>query len=158
VTSRGSPQEINLRWNVTKEGKYIVLISFCDATTSNVLLEGKAEVQNPYGYFPARLYGLIPFSYLLLAIYILFLLAWTLYCSAFWSQLLPVHRLITGLLVCLTLSTALRCVDNRSVNRVGSLSESLQFLTLLLDTLVGTLFRLLILLLAMGSESVSSPT
>ena len=156
--SRGSPQEINLHWNVTKEGKYIVLISFCDATTSNVLLEGKAEIQNPYGYFPARLYGLIPFSYTLLAIYIIFLVSWTLYCVVFWSQLLPVHNVITGLLACLTLSIALRCVDNRSINLVGSLSESLQFFTLLLDTLVSTLFRLLILLLAMGYLPSSART
>ena len=143
---------------MTKEGKYIVLISFCDATTSNVLLQGRAEIQNPYGYFPARLYGLIPFSNILLAIYIVFLVSWTLRCIACWSQLLPVHNIITGLLVCLTLSIAIRCVDNRSINRVGSLSDSLQFFTLLLNTLVSTLFRLLILLLAMGFVQFLSST
>lgn len=148
--SSGSSKEIHLHTNVTKEGKYIVLVALCDATTSNVQISGQSVIKNPYGYFPARYYGLIPFSIILLTFYFILFAFWCYRCISHRFQIMPIHTFIGIMLLLCMISMLFRCVDNYLLNYLGSYFYPFRYLDIFVDVLTRTCIRAVSVLLSMG--------
>lgn len=148
--SNGVSNSIYLHYDVPAEGKYYMMLAFCDAATSNLNVTGSITVMNPYGHFPARLYGLIPFTKFLLALSFGLLLFWCLRCLAFQKQIMNVHKMILVVLVTFFIDESLRLLNITHYNKYGGYSTAIAFISVLFSVITRVVARCLAMIVVMG--------
>lgn len=151
LSGRGEKQLINIGYDVETEGKYYLTIAFCDPQVHNIQLSGSSVVMNPYGHLPGRVYGLLPFSRVLLAVYIVLVMIWVVKCCSYRHELMSIHVIISVLLVLVAFGTLLHIANLKLYNEESSYSYLVTLLSLVTDSLVSSLMRCLVIVIAMGS-------
>lgn len=73
-------QEAIHRSDIGKTDVYILFIAACDATAPGVIINGKIESLDPYGYLPAEQYPNLPFYELLCIFHALLVTFWIIIC------------------------------------------------------------------------------
>lgn len=127
-----------------------MLLAFCDAATANLNVTGSITVMNPYGHFPARLYGLIPFTKFLVVLSFGLLLFWCLRCIAFQKQVMNVHKMILVVLGAFFIDEALRLLNITHYNNYGGYSTAIAFISVLFGVITRTVARCLSIMVVMG--------
>lgn len=128
-----------------------MLLAFCDSATSNLNLTGSILVMNPYGHFPARLYGLIPFTKFLLALSFGLLVFWCVRCIAFNKQVMNVHKMILVVLGTFFIDELLKLINITHFNKYGGYSTALAFTSVLFSVITRVVARCLTMMVVMGS-------
>jgi len=83
---------------ISDSGLYVLILGSCEKSTMPIIINGKLESMDPYGYLPADLFGNLPFYAVLYGLYIVLGLIWTYVCFNFSSEMIPVQYWITAVL------------------------------------------------------------
>ena len=146
----GQNRTVGVHFDVPKEGKYWMVIGLCDPDTSNVAVSGKAIVMNPYGHIPARMYGILPFTKLLLIVYTVLLMGWIVRCCWYRKELMSVHMMITVVVATFFFDTVARLVMLVSFNNEGVHDTKITLFSLATTAATHTVARCLMIMVAMG--------
>ena len=150
LTRSGQNRTVGVHFDVPKEGKYWMVIGLCDPDTSNVAVSGKAIVMNPYGHIPARMYGILPFTKLLLIVYTVLLMGWIVRCCWYRKELMSVHMMITVVVATFFFDTVARLVMLVSFNNEGVHDTKITLFSLATTAATHTVARCLMIMVAMG--------
>lgn len=148
--TRGKKVLMSSHYKVKKDGKYYVVISFCDPKARNTLFSEQTTTLNRYGHLPAGIYGLLGFTRLLTFVYTVLFLVWVVKCCQYRRELMSIHVLISFVLFFLTLDALSHCLTLAAYNADGTSSSFGTALTVLLDALVNALLRCVVLVIAIG--------
>ena len=137
-----------------------LLTSRCDYRTNHAFVSGSYVVQNPYGELPASIFGNYPLYWLLLLCYLGLLLYWAYNMFSHKSELMGVHTVILVglrhrrdpqvLLVVCELGCLTRVAYLHSFNRTGTSKRLLEGLSVLLNCVMQTMLRLMVLMVSLG--------
>lgn len=105
---------------------------------------------NPYGQLPAPQYGLLPFTFLLFACFLLLLVWWVYLSLKHASDVMSVHVIILLVLIFFVLDLAARFIHLAAFNYVGRPLFILVLVSIVLDCSTRTLTRILTLFVCMG--------
>uniref|UniRef100_M4BX30 GOST seven transmembrane domain-containing protein n=1 Tax=Hyaloperonospora arabidopsidis (strain Emoy2) TaxID=559515 RepID=M4BX30_HYAAE len=131
-----------------------------NAATETLTFAGSMEIRNPYGLLPAVLYGMLPFSGFLTAGYLMLDVFFAFLLIRHRHQLLSLHW---GIALILIMGTAASAVWLYALYRMNETGEPVccpyptTFLVaVILDTLVRTLARVILLIVCLGYGIVRS--
>lgn len=93
--------------DISETGVYIILMAACDANAPAVVLNGRIDSLDPYGYLPADQFANLPFYGILSLSYTILALAWVVLCFIHRSELIILQYWITGVLAFGLLETAI---------------------------------------------------
>ncbi|CAI5747259.1 unnamed protein product [Peronospora destructor] len=131
-----------------------------EARAETLQFVGSMEIRNPYGLLPAVLYGMLPFSGFLTAGYLVLDVFFTFLLARHRRQLLSLHW---GILLVLVMGTAASAASFYAFYRMNKTGEPvccpypMTFLiSVILDTLVRTLARVILLIVCLGYGIVRS--
>ena len=140
-----------------------LLTSRCDYRTNHAFVSGSYVVQNPYGELPASIFGNYPLYWLLLLCYSGLLLYWAYNMFSHKTELMGVHTVILVglrrrrdpqvLLVVCELGCLTRVAYLRSFNRTGTSKRLLEGLSVLLNCVMQTMLRLMVLMVSRGRNA-----
>lgn len=150
IRSDNSDSSIWLHYDVPAEGKYYMLLAFCDSSTVNLNVTGHVVAMNPYGHFPARLYGLIPFTRCLCFLSAALLGFWLYRCNAYRKELMSVHIMIIAVLVVFTIDSLLKLWNINTFNKNGTYTTYITVISLVFDSVTRVVGRCLTLMVTMG--------
>ncbi|CAI5723261.1 hypothetical protein KXD40_000596 [Peronospora effusa] len=130
------------------------------AATEALQFAGSMEIRNPYGLLPAVLYGMLPFSGFLTAGYLVLDVFFTFLLIRHRRQLLSLHW---GILLVLIMGTAASAVCFYAFYRMNKTGEPVCcpypttfLISVILDTLMRTLARVILLIVCLGYGIVRS--
>ncbi|CBK21566.2 uncharacterized protein [Blastocystis hominis] len=150
----GQKRYLSTRLVIPKEGLYYYLIGSCKLDTTNVALSGYSVTMNPYGHLPATLYGVYPFTKILIWLYLFVFCYWMFRCWKYSQSLLFIHYLISLVLISFLLSLFFFNFHLHTINRLGTANSVVSFLSTLSMSLSRGAVRILLLYIALGSGSV----
>lgn len=119
-----------MHYDVPVEGKYYMILAMCDPTTANFNITGNTMVMNPYGHIPARLYGTLPFTRVLLNVYVILVIVWAFRCIRFSNQLMSVHYVISIVLVTFLVDVVVKWRNLNAYNSTGTYVTSITVISL----------------------------
>ena len=149
----GQKRYLSTRLVIPKEGLYYYLIGSCKLDTTNVALSGYSVTMNPYGHLPAPLYGVYPFTKILIWLYLFVFCYWSFRCWKFSQSLLFIHYLISLVLVSFLVSLLFFNFHLHTINRLGTANSVVSFLSTLSTSLSRGAVRILLLYIALGYRS-----
>lgn len=149
-TMDGNPLNITMHYDVPVEGKYYMILAMCDPTTANFNITGNTMVMNPYGHIPARLYGTLPFTRVLLNVYVILVIVWAFRCIRFSNQLMSVHYVISIVLVTFLVDVVVKWRNLNAYNSTGTYVTSITVISLFVSAVTRAIARCLTLMIAMG--------
>ena len=76
-------------------GVYIYVFAVCNSNSASVIIDGKLESVDPYGYLPADMYPYLPFYGSLSIMYAIIAVTWLILCYWYFKQLIPLQLWIT---------------------------------------------------------------
>lgn len=132
------------------EGKYYAVVAMCDPSTTNLNLTGDITVMNPYGHLPARLYGMLPFTRLLLFGYSILTLFWIYRCVRYYKEMMSVHYIISAVVGVLWIDTFVKMMNLNVYNERGYYMTMISMMSIFISTGTRAIARCLTLLVAMG--------
>jgi len=135
---------------IESKGMYYLMFSSCNELTGEVLISGKVEWMNPYGYLPGELYGFLPFYAKMSVIYLLIAIGWTIMCALYWRQLLMLQNCITAVIALSMIEVSLRYFDFATFNKFGTRSIGMMLSAAIFQTVKKTVSRLLVLVVSLG--------
>ena len=150
IRSDNSDSSVWLHYDVPAEGKYYMLLAFCDSSTANLNVTGHVVAMNPYGHFPARLYGLIPFTRWLCFLSAASLVVWLYRCNTYRKELMSVHGMITAVLVVFIVDSLLKLWNINTFNKKGVYTMYITIISLVFDSITRVVGRCLTLMVTMG--------
>ncbi len=115
-----------------------------------VIINGKLESIDPYGYLPADLFGNLPLYMVLNGLYIILAAVWTYICVNYSSELIPVQFWITAVLAVGMFETTVLYSHFEHWNLRGSPSVELISIGLLFGVLKRAFSRVVVQLIALG--------
>ena len=127
-----------------------MVLAMCDASSSNFNITGESIVMNPYGHLPGRLYGMLPFTRLLLLLYLVVCAFWLVRCIQFRYELMNVHCMISIVLGLFFIDTAIKLVELNSYNSIGVHPPILTIVSILIGALTRSVTRALTMVVTMG--------
>lgn len=147
-----------MHYDVPVEGKYYMILAMCDPSTANFNITGDTMVMNPYGHIPARLYGTLPFTRVLLNIYVILVIIWLFRCIRYANQLMSVHYVISIVLVAFLIDVIVKWKNLNAYNSTGTYVTSITVISLFVSAVTRAVARCLTLIIAMGFRSLSRLT
>ena len=139
-----------LHYDIPIEGKYYMVLAMCDVASSNFNITGESIVMNPYGHLPGRLYGMLPFTRILLMFYLVVCAFWLVKCIRYKDELMSVHYMISVVLGLFFIDTAIKLVELNSYNSIGVHPPILTIVSILIGALTRTVARALAMIVTMG--------
>lgn len=139
-----------LSYDVQKTGIYYVLAISCDYRAGLIRFSGEYEAVNPYGQLPAPQHGLLPFTFLLFACFLLLLVWWVYLSLKHSNDVMSVHVIILLVLIFFVLDLGARFIHLAAFNFVGRPLFILVLISIVLDCSTRTLTRILTLFVCMG--------
>ncbi|CBK24336.2 uncharacterized protein [Blastocystis hominis] len=134
-----------LSYDVQKTGIYYVLAISCDYRAGLIRFSGEYEAVNPYGQLPAPQHGLLPFTFLLFACFLLLLVWWVYLSLKHSNDVMSVHVIILLVLIFFVLDLGARFIHLAAFNFVGRPLFILVLISIVLDCSTRTLTRILTL-------------
>lgn len=114
--------------------------------------------ENPYGHLPATQYSSLPFFSWMSLIYVVVVIMWGMLCIQYSKEIMSVHIIILVVfievyydqivLICFVVNYLMKVLDLWIYNSTGS--DSLNYVTMVLDVITRTLTRVLTILVCMG--------
>lgn len=150
LIASGEEREVSTRLNVPEGGKYWMVVGMCDPDTQNILLNGKTTVMNPYGHVPARMYGIIPFTKMIIVAYTILMIFWIVRCCWYRNELMSVHIMITVVLAIFLFDVILRLASLTYYNSEGEYNKMLTMISLVTTSSTHAVARCLTVMVAMG--------
>ena len=150
VRSRGEKKYLSTRLVIPKEGLYYYVIGSCDPDTTNAVLSGYSVTFNPYGHLPATLYGVYPFTKIVIWLYLFLSCYWFFRCWKYSQSLIIIHRIISLTLVSFIVSLMVFNFHLFTMNRLGSANSFLSFLSVFTASLAQGVFRILLFYISLG--------
>jgi hypothetical protein len=150
VSNMTGPVRVEARFDVPHKGLRYLLISSCNDMTGTVIISGKTEWRNPYGYLPGDLFGFLSFFSRLAAFYIVIGVIWAIACARHWKKLMLLQNCVVIVLALGMMETALRYYDLAQFNRFGTRGTILMLASSVMHTLKQTVSRLVVLVVSMG--------
>lgn len=144
------PVRIDRTFPVNNKALKYILFSSCNDLTQEVVINGKTEWRNPYGYLPGELFGFLSFFSRVAIIYIILGIVWAIACARHWKELMILQNYVTVVLALGMMEMALRYYDFAQFNRTGARGTALIISSSILHTLKQTVSRLLVLIVSMG--------
>ena len=136
--------------DIKVSGVYILIFASCGESAAPVLLNGKIDSMDPYGYLPADLFGNMPFFILLMCCYTLLAVYWSAVCLRHYDQMIPVQYWISVLLVMGMVETTAMYSHYEHWNFSGTASVGMLTTGLFFGIFKRTLSRITIVLLSLG--------
>ena len=127
-----------------------MIVGMCDPDTQNVLLNGRTIIVNPYGHIPARMYGIFPFTKLLVMVYTLLVIVWLVRCCWYRKELMSVHIMVTTVLGTFLFDVIVRLINLYNYNEEGEYTIRLTMFSLIITSLTHTVARCLTIMIAKG--------
>ena len=146
----GQKRYLSTRLVIPKEGLYYYLIGSCKLDTTNVALSGYSVTMNPYGHLPATLYGVYPFTKILIWLYLFVFCYWMFRCWKYSQSLLFIHYVVSVVLLSFLLSLFFFNFHLHTINRLGTANSVVSFLSTLSMSLSRGAVRILLLYIALG--------
>ncbi|KAH9245984.1 hypothetical protein BASA81_016525 [Batrachochytrium salamandrivorans] len=141
---------IDRTFPITSTGLKYLLISSCNELTGSVVLDGKTEWKNPFGYLPGELHGFLPFTLGLAITYVGIGLVWAVLSFWHWRELMILQTYVTVVLGLSMMEMTFRYYDYSQFNAHGSRSTELMLWASMLHTMKQTVSRMLVLIVSMG--------
>ena len=141
---------------VSQEAWHNVAFQICATESMNPmsLVNGDVSFQNPYGYIPAELFGLLPFEVARMFAYFLFAIFFLFYYCKHRSSILPLHNYILFVFIVALIESSVWYVAYQSINNNGQ-PYCCPFPPLVIASLVLQIFRqtfsrMLLLIISLG--------
>lgn len=141
---------IDRTFPITSTGLKYLLISSCNELTGSVVINGKTEWKNPFGYLPGELHGFLPFTLGLAVAYVGIGFAWAMLSLWHWRELMILQTYVTVVLGLSMMEMTFRYYDYSQFNAHGSRSTELMLWASMLHTMKQTVSRMLVLIVSMG--------
>ena len=154
IVFSGEKKYLSTRLVIPKEGLYYYVIGSCDPDTTNAVLSGYSVTFNPYGHLPATLYGVYPFTKIVIWLYLFLSCYWFFRCWKYSQSLIIIHRIISLTLVSFIVSLMVFNFHLFTMNRLGSANSFLSFLSVFTASLAQGVFRILLFYISLGYGSV----
>ncbi len=135
---------------ISDSGLYVLILASCEKTAMPVVINGKLESMDPYGYLPADLFGNLPFYAVLNGLYVLLGCVWTYVCVNFSSEMIPVQYWITAVLAVGMFETGVLYSHFEHWNLKGSPSLELISIGLFFGVLKRCFSRVVVQLISLG--------
>ena len=136
--------------DIAETGVYILVLASCNPTAAPVMLNGRIESVDPYGYLPADLFGNMPFFKILMCLYTLLAVYWAVVCLRHMEQLIPLQHWIGIVLLLGMIESTAMYAHFEHWNSAGFASSSILFIGLLMGICKRTASRITIMLLSLG--------
>jgi len=120
---------------LNKTGTWVLLLSNCGETRTDMTVSGTVQVRNPYGYLPPESYHKIAPLYVFLFQYIMIAAAWAAYALAHREQVAEIHFFFTTLLVLSLAEVAVQLFALEGWNADGAAQEPWSSLAVVLSVL-----------------------
>jgi hypothetical protein len=131
-------------------GVYIYIFAVCNGNTSPVIIDGKLESVDPYGYLPADMYPYLPFYGALSIMYAIIAVTWLILCSWYFNQLIPLQLWITLVLALGMIESFVLFAYYLSYNDTGIAPLSLSTIGTLFGIGKRSISRVVITFVALG--------
>jgi len=144
------PEDVIYHHDISETGVYIILMAACDADAPAVVLNGRIDSLDPYGYLPADQFANLPFYGLLSLCYTLLAFAWIVLCVLHRSELIILQYWITGVLAFGLLETAVEYAYFLSWNDSGLQHVGITIAATVFGVCKRALSRIVIQFVALG--------
>mmetsp|Transcript_9915 Transcript_9915/g.29643 ORF Transcript_9915/g.29643 Transcript_9915/m.29643 type:complete len:464 (+) Transcript_9915:188-1579(+) len=148
---------LKLRYNIKLGGQQYLVLQVCDGFGGGLWLDGSIAFRNPYGFLPARNFGILPFEGARAAAFVIFASAYFILLVANRKALLGIHWAV---LACAAVAAAEAAAAFASLlvqNETGALPccpfPRLVVAQMALEVCRRALTRLVLLLVALGIGS-----
>lgn len=138
------------RYSVEATGYYNLFVSSCDMQSGEVLVNGRTEWMNPFGYLPGTVWGKLPFFGSLAIIYLALGLVWVVLMCMHWKELMGIQSWISLVLVLGMVETAAQYFRFNSWNASGYHDATGAVFGLLMGAVKRAVSRVLVLMVSMG--------
>ncbi|GAM27760.1 hypothetical protein SAMD00019534_109360 [Acytostelium subglobosum LB1] len=152
--TQDTPVQVPIRYEVTKEGVYYLLVLSCDLLSqrnyTNLFITGTTTFMNPYGYLSGEKFPDLYFYLIMSLVYTVVAVFWLVLCWRYRKTLLPLQYWIAAVIALGFLEMLTNYAAFSDTNKTGQFNKASVFFMSFFSTMKDASSRLIVLIVSMG--------